>query len=63
MQTTDPLHRLSPIYSRHVLIKNDEVGEFFRRQILKKFFAAIQPFLKDIAEMRHYEVLNVRWAR
>jgi len=29
----------------------------------KKFFAAIQPFLKDIAEMRHYEVLNVRWAR
>ena len=29
----------------------------------KPFFAAIQPFIKDIAEMRHYEVLPIRWTR
>jgi len=27
------------------------------------FLAAIQPFIKDIAEMRHYEVLPIRWSR
>jgi quinol monooxygenase YgiN len=29
----------------------------------KPFLAAIQPFIKDIAEMRHYEVLPIRWSR
>src|SRR5450432_1144719 len=27
------------------------------------FLAAIQPFIKDIGEMRHYELLPIRWAR
>ena len=29
----------------------------------KSFFAAIQPFVKDIAEMRHYELTPIRWTR
>ena len=29
----------------------------------KPFLAAIQPFIKDIAEMRHYEVLPIQWTR
>jgi quinol monooxygenase YgiN len=29
----------------------------------KPFFAAVQPFVKDIAEMRHYELTAIRWAR
>jgi len=29
----------------------------------KPFFAAIQPFVKDIAEMRHYELTPTRWTR
>jgi quinol monooxygenase YgiN len=27
------------------------------------FFAAVQPFVKDIAEMRHYEPTALRWSR
>ena len=29
----------------------------------KPFFAAIQPFIKDIAEMRHYDISPIRWSR
>ena len=29
----------------------------------KPFLTAIQPFIKDIAEMRHYEVLPINWSR
>lgn len=29
----------------------------------KTFFAAIQPYVKDIAEMRHYAVTSVAWTR
>jgi len=29
----------------------------------RSFFAAIQPFVKDIQEMRHYELTDVRWSR
>jgi quinol monooxygenase YgiN len=29
----------------------------------KVFFAAVQPFIKDIAEMRHYAMTPIRWAR
>jgi quinol monooxygenase YgiN len=29
----------------------------------KPFFAAIQPFVKDIVEMRHYEPTPLRWSR
>ncbi|MDP8999543.1 MAG: antibiotic biosynthesis monooxygenase [Myxococcota bacterium] len=29
----------------------------------KPFFAAVQPFIKDIAEMRHYELTPIHWAR
>jgi quinol monooxygenase YgiN len=29
----------------------------------KPFFAAVQPFIKDITEMRHYEPTHLRWAR
>jgi quinol monooxygenase YgiN len=29
----------------------------------KPFFAAIQPFVKDITEMRHYELTPTRWTR
>jgi hypothetical protein len=27
------------------------------------FFQAIQPFVKSIEEMRHYELTTVRWSR
>ena len=27
------------------------------------FFAAIKPYVKDITEMRHYELSDVRWSR
>ena len=29
----------------------------------KPFLAAVQPFVKDIAEMRHYELTALHWAR
>jgi quinol monooxygenase YgiN len=29
----------------------------------KSFFAAIQPYVKDITEMRHYAVSSVVWTR
>ncbi|MFT3694197.1 MAG: antibiotic biosynthesis monooxygenase family protein [Kofleriaceae bacterium] len=29
----------------------------------KSFFAAIQPFVKDISEMRHYEITLITWSR
>jgi quinol monooxygenase YgiN len=29
----------------------------------KPFFAAVQPFVKDIAEMRHYELTALKWSR
>jgi quinol monooxygenase YgiN len=29
----------------------------------RSFFAAIQPFVKSIQEMRHYEPTVVRWSR
>jgi quinol monooxygenase YgiN len=29
----------------------------------KVFLGAIQPFIKDIQEMRHYELTDVRWSR
>lgn len=29
----------------------------------KTFFAAVQPFIGNIEEMRHYEPTTVRWAR
>ena len=29
----------------------------------KPFFAAVQPFIENIAEMRHYEVLPLCWTR
>jgi quinol monooxygenase YgiN len=27
------------------------------------FFAAVQPFVKEILEMRHYELTTLRWSR
>jgi quinol monooxygenase YgiN len=29
----------------------------------KSFFAAVQPFVKKIQEMRHYEVTSILWSR
>jgi quinol monooxygenase YgiN len=29
----------------------------------KPFFAAVQPFVNDIEEMRHYELTPLRWSR
>jgi quinol monooxygenase YgiN len=29
----------------------------------RPFFAAIQPYVKDIAEMRHYQQTALRWSR
>jgi quinol monooxygenase YgiN len=29
----------------------------------KPFFAAVQPFVKEIAEMRHYELTALAWSR
>ncbi|RYG75343.1 antibiotic biosynthesis monooxygenase [bacterium] len=29
----------------------------------RAFFAAIRPYVKDIGEMRHYAVTDVRWSR
>jgi quinol monooxygenase YgiN len=29
----------------------------------KPFFAAVQPFVKDILEMRHYELTSLNWSR
>jgi quinol monooxygenase YgiN len=29
----------------------------------KPFFAAVQPFVKDIQEMRHYEQTSLKWSR
>src|SRR5262245_30482768 len=29
----------------------------------KPFFAAIQPFVKEIQEMRHYELTPLQWSR
>lgn len=29
----------------------------------RPFLAAIQPFIPNIAEMRHYEATTIRWAR
>jgi quinol monooxygenase YgiN len=29
----------------------------------RPFLAAVQPFVKDIAEMRHYEQTSLRWTR
>ena len=29
----------------------------------KPFFAAVQPFVKEIQEMRHYDLTPLRWAR
>jgi quinol monooxygenase YgiN len=29
----------------------------------KPFFAAVQPFVKNILEMRHYELTSLKWAR
>ena len=29
----------------------------------KPFFAAVQPFVKEIQEMRHYELTALRWTR
>ena len=29
----------------------------------RTFFASIQPYVKDIAEMRHYEDTRVKWSR
>jgi quinol monooxygenase YgiN len=38
--------------------------EGFRRSPpFKAFFAAIQPYLGDITEMRHYQVTPVQWSR
>lgn len=28
----------------------------------RSFFTAVQPFVKDIAEMRHYEVTTLKWS-
>lgn len=38
--------------------------EGFRKSAeFRAFFAAIKPYVKDIAEMRHYAATDVRWAR
>jgi quinol monooxygenase YgiN len=38
--------------------------EGFRRSAeFGPFFHAVQPFLKSIEEMRHYELTTVHWAR
>ena len=29
----------------------------------KPFFVAVKPYVGDIAEMRHYEITNLHWAR
>src|SRR5262249_21940602 len=29
----------------------------------KPFFAAVQPFMKEIQEMRHYELTSLQWSR
>jgi quinol monooxygenase YgiN len=29
----------------------------------KAFFAAVQPFVKEILEMRHYELTPLKWSR
>jgi quinol monooxygenase YgiN len=29
----------------------------------KPFFAAVQPFVKEIQEMRHYELTSLGWSR
>jgi quinol monooxygenase YgiN len=31
--------------------------------VFKPFFAAVQPFGKDIEEMRHYDLTPLRWSR
>ena len=36
---------------------------FRKSEEFKPFLAAVQPFLKDIEEMRHYEQTSLCWAR
>lgn len=38
--------------------------EGFRKSAeFKPFFAAVQPYTKNIDEMRHYDVTSLRWSR
>src|SRR5262245_9563923 len=39
------------------------VKGFRTSALFKPFFAAVQPFMRDIQEMRHYEVTPLRWSR
>jgi quinol monooxygenase YgiN len=36
---------------------------FRKSEQFKPFFAAVQPFIKSIEEMRHYELTPLRWSR
>jgi quinol monooxygenase YgiN len=36
---------------------------FRKSEQFKPFFAAVQPFIKSIEEMRHYELTALRWSR
>lgn len=36
---------------------------FRRSEIFRAFFAAVQPFIPGIEEMRHYEPTSLQWAR
>jgi hypothetical protein len=52
------LHPANPLGSEEAHIKGFRTSPQF-----KPFFAAVQPFIKDIAEMRHYELTALQWAR
>ena len=52
-------------YTLRILWDSEEghIKGFRTSPQFKPFFAAVQPFVKSIAEMRHYELTSVRWSR
>mgnify|MGYP007013284284 CR=1 FL=1 len=44
-------------------INQELMGRGIKSPEFRSFFAAIQPYVKDIEEMRHYARTDVRWTR
>jgi quinol monooxygenase YgiN len=52
-------------YTLRILWDSEEghIKGFRTSAQFKPFLAAVQPFMKNIEEMRHYELTSLRWSR
>ena len=52
-------------YTLRILWDSEEghIKGFRTSAQFKPFFAAVQPFVKNVEEMRHYELTSLRWSR